>query len=166
MGSNPPGPGAPGGPPRSQGVIVANVGLAPGGPHLLAPGGPQLMASGGAQVQAPGGPQLQAPDVLEEVRRRLGPGWALWRGVGGLLATRGGLLATIAPHPGGLRVVRERVAREHLGELVVGLEEVAGLLEVQRCQGRREEEVLPLLATFPSPSLLTALFLIEKQDQV
>ena len=140
--------------------------LASGGPQLLAPGGPHLQASEGHRILASGGPHLQAPDVLEEVRRRLGPSWALWRGVGGLLATRGGLMATISPHTGGLRVARERVVREHLGEMVVGLEEVAGVVEVERCQGRREEEVLPLLATFPSPSLLTALFLIEKQDQV
>ena len=148
-------------PGRSMGVIVANM-------TRVLPGTLEVLAPSTYQELPLATPKAALRDLLERLAPR-GEGWEVWRGPGGLLAVRGGLAVSVTREEGGLRVGRGKLTREGEGELVKEEEVEVTLDQLSRvgvCQGRGEEQVLPLLAAFPSPRLLTALFLIERVGQV
>ena len=128
-----------------------------------------------------------AIDALTEALNTVGNGWKKWRGDGCFLASRRGVLLTLAADQAGEVVLqKERIAKEGVPPTIIkqpqGHSQVVGEMgldltaeykrvishemdSVEQCKGRREEAVLPLLATFPSPQLLTSLFIIEKAEE-
>ena len=116
---------------------------------------------------------FQHDEVINTLARTLnavGDDWKKWRGDDGcFLASRRGVLLTLAGNQAGEVVVhKERIAKEVVPSTVIKhghSQLVAEMKSVEQCRGRREETVLPMLATFPSPQLLTSLFVIEKTEE-
>ena len=125
--------------------------------------------------------------ALTEALNTVGRDWKKWRGDGCFLASRRGVLLTLAADQAGeVLLQKERIAKETVPPTIIKQPEGHAQLEsemgldltaeykrvisyemdsVEQCRGRREETVLPLLASFPSPQLLTSLFLIEKAEE-
>jgi len=128
-----------------------------------------------------------AIDALTEALNTVGNDWKKWRGDECFLASRRGVLLTLAADQAGEVVLqKERIAKEGVPPTIIkqpqGHSQLVGEMgldltaeykrvisyemdSVEQCKGRREEAVLPLLATFPSPQLLTSLFIIEKAEE-
>jgi len=110
-------------------------------------------------------------DTMAEALTALGNDWEKWRGDDGrILASRRGVLLTLAANQAGEVVVhKERIAKEKTLSVIMKQQGHQQLLDetgsLEPCRGRREEKVLPLLAAFPCPQLLTSLFVIEKSGE-
>ena len=128
-----------------------------------------------------------AIEALTKALNTVGNDWKKSRGDGCFLASRRGVLLTLAADRVGEVVLqKERITEEKVPTTIIkqpqGHSQVVGEMgldltaeykrvisyemdSVEQCKGRREEAVLPLLATFPSPQLLTSLFIIEKAEE-
>ena len=106
-------------------------------------------------------------DIVTRTIKSIGNEWKTFRGEGCFIATRRGVLLTVTPKLNGdIIVQKDSIARQCVAETIINESQMTTELGfIERCHGRREELVLPFLAAFPSPQLLTSLFVIEKADE-